>query len=225
MIGFNKIARISSWAVLFICLLNLQSALAIDIPGTRSASFGLPEANVVFRPSAGALPYQGFDVFDLDVLINLRMVFDTGASGIILGTEPAQQIGIPVAEFPVGDPNAVDVVFADVGIGGDTLFGVSDTLHMSLGHFTLEPPAEYVPGITTYPREYPDIRLQLGPEGLFDGVVGRLVLAGIVGMPAMLDKISVIQPKLAETFADTIHTYVYDPAVAPSLGPGYQQLI
>ena len=65
------------------CFLSAGRVQALDIPGVLPTSIGLPEANVVLRPTASAGPYTGVDSFDF-TLTNLRMIYDTGASGIIL---------------------------------------------------------------------------------------------------------------------------------------------
>lgn len=192
---------------------------ALDIAGVLPTSIGLPEVNVVFRPLAGAGPYSGMDSFGFP-LTNLRMIYDTGASGVILFEGPAQALPIPVAQL-VG----VDVVFTDVGIGGSTTFNVSDDLHMSLGNFAQDPPDPYTTD-DDYPRQTANLRLQLGPPGSAALFLSDFTQLGIAGMPAMAGRVSVINPKLAEvsffevTPADTIHTYVYDPAVSPESGPG-----
>ena len=200
-------------------LLWAPAVTAVDIPGVLPNSIGLPEVNVVLRPTAGAAPYAGVDSFG-DPLTNLRLIYDTGASGVILFDGPAQALPIPVAQFMGGD-----VVFADVGVGGSTLFGVSDPVHMSLGAFVQDPPAPYTSD-ADYPRQDPGLRLQLGPPGSAALFIADFTPLGIVGVPAMLGRVSLINPKLAEvsleelTVADTIHTHVYDPGLPAETGPG-----
>ena len=80
---------------------------------------------------------SGVDSFAFP-LTNLRMIYDTGASGVILFEGPALALSIPVAQFM-----GTDVVFADVGVGGSTTFGVSDPIHMSTGNFVQDPPDPY----------------------------------------------------------------------------------
>jgi len=206
-------------AIAAICTVSAGRAAAHDIPGVLPNSIGLPEVNVVLRPTAGAAPYSGVDSFDFP-LTNLRMIYDTGASGVILFEGPALALSVPVAQF-MGS----DVVFSDVGVGGSTTFGVSDPLHMSMGNFVQDPPDPYTSD-DDYPRENPGLGLQLGPPGSAALFLADITQLGIVGVPAMADRVSVINPKLAEvsldelTPADTIHTYVYDPAVPPEDGPG-----
>jgi hypothetical protein len=200
-------------------LLAAGRVQALDIDGVLPTSIGLPEANVVLRPVAGAGPYSGLDSFGFP-LTSLRMIYDTGASGVIVFEGPAQALALPVAQF-LGS----DVVFTDVGVGGSTTFDVSDALHMSLGNFTQDPPDPYTAD-EDYPRQYADLRLQLGPPGSAALFLADFTQLGIAGMPAMTGRVSVINPKLAEvslselTPANTIHTYVYDPSVPPESGPG-----
>jgi hypothetical protein len=202
-----------------ICVLGVGRAQALDISGVLPTSIGLPEVNAVLRPIAGGGPYSGVDSFGF-ALTNLRMIYDTGASGVILFKGPAQALAIPVAQF-LGD----DVVFTDVGVGGSTTFTVSDPVRMSLGDFVQDPPAPYTVD-SAYPRQNADLRLQLGPPGSAALFISDFTQLGIAGMPAMSGRVSVINPKLAEvsffelTPPDTIHTYMYDPAIAPESGPG-----
>jgi hypothetical protein len=206
-------------AIAAICTLAAGRTAAHDIPGVLPTSIGLPEVNVVLRPTAGAPPYSGVDPFAFP-LTNLRMIYDTGASGVVLFEGPALALSIPVAQF-MGS----DVVFADVGVGGSTTFGVSEPIHMSTGNFAQDPPDPYTSD-GDYPRQHPGPRLQLGPPGSAALFIADFTPLGIVGVPAMADSVSVINPKLAEvsleelTPANTIHTYVYDPAVPPESGPG-----
>jgi len=192
---------------------------ALDIPGVLPNSIGLPEVNVVLRPTAGAPPYTGLD-FIGDPVTNLRMIFDTGASGVILFEGAAQALSIPAAQFM-----ATGVVFEDVGVGGSTTFGVSDPIHMSMGSFDQEPPNPYTSD-ADYPRQSPGLALQLGPPGSAALFLADFNQLGIVGVPAMLGRVSLIGPKFAEvsfdelTLQSTIHTHVYDPGTPPEAGPG-----
>ena len=202
-----------------ICTLAAGRTTAHDISGVLPTSIGLPEVNVVLRPTAGAPPYSGVD-FSGFPLTNLRMIYDTGASGVILFEGPSLALSIPVAQFM-----GTDVVFADVGVGGSTTFGVSDPIHMSTGNFVQDPSDPYTSD-DDYPRQDSGLRLQLGPPGSAALFIADFTPLGIVGVPAMADRVSVINPKLAEvsleelTLANTIHTYVYDPAVPAESGPG-----
>ena len=96
---------------------------------------------------------------------------------------------------------------------------------MSLGNFTQDPPDPYTTDVA-YPRQDAGLRLQLGPPGSAALFLADFTQLGIVGVPAMAGRVSMINPKLAEvsffelTPADTIHTYVYDPAVPAESGPG-----
>ena len=211
--------RFACCAIAVVGILAAGRAQALDIAGVLPNSIGLPEVNIVLRSSAGAAPYSGFDSFAFP-LTSLRMIYDTGASGVIVFEGPAQALSLPVAQF-----SGTDIVFSDVGVGGSTTFEVSDGLHMSLGSYTQDPPNPYTDD-GDYPRQNPGLRLQLGPPGSAALFISDFTQLGIVGMPAMAGRVSVINPKLAEvsffelTPADTIHTHVYDPGVPPETGPG-----
>lgn len=206
-------------AIAVIAALAPRQTAAYDIPGVLPTSIGLPEVNVVLRPTAGTPPYAGVDSFGFE-LTNLRMIYDTGASGVALFEGPAQALPIPVAQLM-----GTDVVFADVGVGGSTTFGVSDPIHVSTGSFVQEPPDPYTSD-DDYPRQDPGLRLQLGPPGSAALFLADFTQLGIVGVPVMAGRVSMINPKLAEvsfdqlTPANTIHTHLYDPAVPAESGPG-----
>jgi hypothetical protein len=218
-VGCTARALFTSCAIALIWMLASDRAQALDVDGVLPTSIGLPEANVVLRPSAVAVPYSGLDSFGFP-LTSLRLIYDTGASGVIVFEGPAQALALPIAQF-LGN----DVVFTDVGVGGSTTFDVSDALHMSLGNFAQDPPNPYTAD-DDYPRQSADLRLQLGPPGSAALFIADFTQLGVAGMPAMAGRVSVINPKLAEvsiselTPANTIHTYVYDPAVPPESGPG-----
>jgi len=175
--------------------------------------------NLLVRPAAVSAPYSGVDSFAFP-LTSLRMVYDTGASGVIVYEGPALALGLPVDQFA-----GMDVVFEDVGVGGSTTFDVSEPLHLSAGNFTQDPPDPYTSD-DDYPRQGPGVRLQLGPPGSAALFIADFTLLGIAGMPIFDGRISVIAPKRAEVSffelppADTIHTYVYDPPTPPEAGPG-----
>jgi hypothetical protein len=217
--GRNVRALFASCATAVMWMIAAERAQALDIDGVLPTSIGLPEANVVLRPVAAAGPYSGLDSFGFP-LTNLRMIYDTGASGVIVFEGPAQALGLPGAQFLGGD-----VVFTDVGVGGSTTFKVFDAIHMSLGNCVQDPPNPYTVD-DDYPRQSADLRLQIGPPGSAALFVADFTQLGIAAMPAMAGRVSVINPKLAEvsfsevTPADTIHTYGYDFAVPPESGPG-----
>ena len=200
-------------------LLGGAPAGALDIEGVLPTSIGLPEVNAVLRPSAGAPPYTGVDFIGSPVA-NLRLIYDTGASGVILFEGPADALAIPAAQ-----EMGADVVFHDVGVGGSTTFGVSEPLHLSLGAFTQEPSNPYASD-DDYPRQNPDLRLQLGPPGSTALFLAEFTPLGIVGVPSMSGRVSLIGPKFAEVSFDeltpesTIHTHVYEPGAPTGSGPG-----
>jgi len=82
---------------------------AVEIAGVLPNSIGLPEVNIVLRPTAGAAPYSGLDSFGFP-LASLGMIYDTGASGVIVFEGPAQALSLPLAQSL-----GTDIVFADVG--------------------------------------------------------------------------------------------------------------
>jgi hypothetical protein len=96
---------------------------------------------------------------------------------------------------------------------------------MSTGSFVQEPPDPYASD-DDYPRQDPGLRLQLGPPGSAALFLADFTQLGIVGVPVMAGRVSMINPKLAEvsfdqlTPANTIHTHLYDPAVPAESGPG-----
>lgn len=203
------------WAV------SIGSLPAYDVIGIQPNAFGLPEINLVLRSIADAAPYTGLDDAE-DPFTNIRMILDSGASGVVLFENQTLKLGIPLASS-----GGVDVAFTDVGVGGSTTFAVSLPTHISLGHFASAVPDNYDPMLeaSTYPRQYPGINLQLGPPGSGLGpsglgFLGPFDYSGIAGMTVLQEKIIVMEPRFAEILGDTIRSYVYEPGVAPLSGPG-----
>lgn len=216
MTGIHSVHRRCWRRILFISLFFAHHTFAYDVEGIRPNAIGLPEVNVLLRPELGLPPYSGLDDID-DPFTNLRFVFDTGASGVVLFANQSSKLSIPT-EQSMGST----VIFSDVGVGGSTDFNVSSLTHMSVGGFDQDPPNVYdaTTETTAYPGQYPDMRLQLGPAGSGSGFLGPFGISGIAGVPLMENKISIIQPKFAEQTLGTIHTYIYEPGTAAVNGPG-----
>jgi hypothetical protein len=198
-------------------LLFLSSlpALATDIQGVQPAALDQPRINLLIRRGPNQPPLTGkadqnllLQMLDPDTkpkqTFNVQAFLDTGASGVVLNANTAQSLKIVNATA-----NSAPIVFHDVGVAGGDNFHVSEPLYFSL--------AAFHPGTNTddpardYTQQAGPLRAQVGPlggGGLMELVVGGLDVAG---MPVMLGKVAVIDPKPVNGFDDTMRAYLYKP--------------
>jgi len=189
-----------------------------------SLGFSQAEVQALFP----ALPGPG------EQLINVTFYYDTGASGNLLSDQAGTALGTaldPVQFNPgTGDER---VVLNDIGVGGVEPFHVTPEVYVTLANATpstdLNNPAAYdIPvGPIRFQREIPPADLDLFDDPLLD----QLAQSGginVLGMPAMLDKVVVMDVRPANAFVAaggssgdildtgfidaTMRTYVYDPA-------------
>ncbi|MCY2952081.1 MAG: pepsin/retropepsin-like aspartic protease family protein [Planctomycetota bacterium] len=199
----------------------LASLHAFDIEGVQPAALDQPRINVMLRRNPAQQPLAGKPAPDIMDLLepktkpkkayNIQAFLDTGASGIVISSATADSLGIVRITAVNPDNNqSQQVVFHDVGVAGSDQFHVSEPLYFALAPFhpgtdTQDPARDY--------RLIPDpLRLQIGPVSNTAGIM-QLLLGNldVVGMPALIGKVVVIDPKPVNQFDDTMRTYVYDP--------------
>lgn len=177
---------------------------ATDIVGVQSASIDQPRINAYVSLTDGGDPLVG-DFGGGVTTFNIQAFYDTGASGILLSEGTADSLGIQ-RQMVGGSP----AVYSDVGVVGTDNFNISQPVYVSLAPFTdtadIDNPNTFA---QTYTQRIGPVRTQIGPAGtIVDPVLGDL---DVIGVPAMAGKVVVIDPKPANTFADTLRTYVYAP--------------
>jgi hypothetical protein len=206
--------------VLLICVF----CRADDIDGVQPASLDQPRVNVILRRKPAGQPLNA-KTADGEVGSNIEAFLDTGASGVVLSENTAQQLGIK-REMGAGKP--YEARFADVGVGGGSQFAISEPIFISI--------APMAPNVNVdvdrqadmdaiYKTNAGPICAQVGP--LNSGADALLAMAmgdmDIIGMPAIRGKIIVMDPRDVNAMTDKIRTYVYDakaatqPSVIPKL--------
>ena len=141
----------------------------LELEGVYEAALDLPRIMFLLKrkPNGDALKYQGR--FER----NWGFV-DTGASGVLLSRETAEQLGVVIEQ---------GAKFVDIGIGGEEYFDVSEPLYIGLADFEEMGSNE--------PDEYKlagPMRFQVKQvtAGLMIGAVD------VVGMPALEGRILVL---------------------------------
>lgn len=195
--------------MLGLCLWPLGSAAGEDIEGVQPAALDQPRINLIARrqPGGPVLMAGGQTAFNVEAFL------DTGASGIMLSSHTAEQLGIrrETATAAGGKPGAV--VFEDVGVGGGDQFAVSEPLQFSLAPYAPSANVEDADAIpTTYTQAVGPFRAEIGPLGDKGDLLTQLAMADldVVGMPAIRGKIVVMNVKPVNSFSDTIRTTLYD---------------
>ena len=175
-------------------------AQAVDIQGVQPIAFDQPQINVMLQPAAGGNPYMADLGLGVDVF-NITAFLDTGSSGIVIDPRTATPLGIPLAP---------GVVFEDVAIGGGTKFNVSQPVNVGFASSVNLDVGILSKVNTAYDQRANSIRLQVGPTNVTPNPFGEAL--DIVGMPAMMGKTVVMDPKPVNNpvLPDYMRTYIYD---------------
>jgi hypothetical protein len=228
-----------------------SDASAVDIFDVLPAALDQPQVNVQLRRPASPGEIVNFDPEDEYQYI-FGAFLDTGASSHLLsnvtagfeGTSDPDLLGMQIQrEKTAGGQN---VVFNDVGGGGEVQFNVSEQLIYQLAGRTLATsfadPADpdFRPVQSDFAPNSPPQRWQVGPsnqplpDSALDLLLDPLAAVNVVGMPAMQNKVVVMDNRgvndLAVAFAsgdledlfdhiNVLNTFVYDKATAPAFDP------
>ncbi len=188
-----------------VIVLTTGSTGGLEIQGVQNASLDQPRINVALTlpGSNDPLTATGEDIFGTPFeTFNIQAFYDTGASGVLISSDTADALGVPI------DPG---VVFSDVGVGGTEDFAVSTALDVHLAPFDLfgeidiDNPASFA---SVYNHSFTNIRAQVGP---IDAPTNPL-LSGldVFGMPVFAGKTVVMDNRSVNQVAGTIRTDVYD---------------
>jgi hypothetical protein len=189
---------------------------AIDIFDVEDAALDQPQINIALEAPGASKPYIGTDIGGIKTF-NISAFLDTGSSGMLISKATADALGLPTAP---------GVTFSDVGVGGSDKFNVSEPVVARIAPTT----AVDVDNLNTYKTVYNQVtgpvRTQVGPvPPPIDDLLGGLDIAG---MPAMIGKVVVMDPKPVNDLSDQMHTYIYNPgtrfhAGTPNTDPGIPQ--
>jgi autotransporter-associated beta strand protein len=185
------------WMTLAYCP---SPAWSVDIGAVMPAALDQPRINILFKTTPNGAPIT--DSFGLGWFMD-DPYLDTGASGIMLSqlTSMIFNLDTKLARYP--DGTGPLVVYQDVGVGGTQDFNVSTPLYIGIAKYHPD-----VDGTSALPfnQTTGSVRLQMTPEDNPD--IGPL---DVVGMPAMIGKVVVMDPKPADNLFDTMQTYIYNP--------------
>jgi hypothetical protein len=193
--------------VALICL-AANSARAVDIDGVQPDALSQPQINAAFSLSPGASPLMQPDPINGGTTYNATTYLDTGTSGVLLSQETAGVLrdssnkGITPSTF-----NGSTVVYTDVGIGGGTAFNVSQPIYASLAPFVS---AYDNPPLANYMQSYGPWRIEIATTPA-DDLIGPV---DIIGMPAMIGKVTVMDTGVVNSGQDDVHTFIYKPGTA-----------
>jgi hypothetical protein len=176
------------------------------IEGVQAVSLDQPRIYMNVRRDADdddAVLETGTDADTGESVSAIEAFLDTGASGIMLSTETASALGVQSETSADGQP----VVFHDVGIGGSEAFSVAEPLRFATVPYASNRSGEsrgaYLPPVGP-------IRAQIKAQG--GGLLELLAPGGldVAGMPIMLGKVVVIDPKPLADF-DLLRTSIFEP--------------
>jgi len=202
---------------MLVCLAAPSSAFAVDIDGIQPFAFDQPQVNGVLLPAGSGVPYTGKDILD-NPTFNIQAFLDTGSSGIIIDSQMKPLFNIPVQ---------AGVTFSDVAIGGNTDFSVTPNVDLRIAPSTAVDVDHLATMTTVYNQLTPSIRVQVGPTNISPDPGSDPL--NIIGMPAMLGKTVVLDPKPLNTADilnfDFMHTFIYNQntpfhPLTPNTDPG-----
>ncbi len=174
------------------------------------------------RPTAGDL-YKYENVIFGGTSINVQPFLDTGASTLIISDATADLLRTNISQPSTALPRTPGVQFSDVGVGGSTVFDVTPPLGVRIAPSSSEQvdnPATYT---TVYNQAYAPMRIAIGPTNVVPDPLSDPL--DVFGMPVMMGKTVVMDPKPLNDLTDLMHTYLYEPGTpfnpaAASTNPG-----
>jgi hypothetical protein len=177
-----------------------QSPMVID--GVQPAAFDQPQIHAAIYRSGDTQPISASDGSG-GTSFDVQAFLDTGTSGFVLSHETAQGLGI-ASEQVNGQP----ATYSDFGVVGSEDFDISEPIHFALAPFQPNADVDNVNDWTTvYNQTVGPVRTEINRQPA-DDVIGPL---DIIGMPAMQNKVVVMDPTPVDQLADNMHTFIYDP--------------
>jgi hypothetical protein len=213
-----------------------QPAAATDIEGVLPGALDQPRVNALVRrtPTGNPLTAEGV-TFNPDKPweFTFNAFLDTGASGHLLSNETAGFQDTDLSDGDDSEPglgivrdtfNGQPIVFEDVGGGGTVQFNVSEQLHLQLASHN-QNTALSIPDDPDFRPQFSDFGPVSGPVRAQIGPVVRppfgdpLQNLDVIGMPAMLGKVVVMDGRGLNQFAttqdlndfDVLDTFIYNP--------------
>lgn len=194
-----------SRVLLALCFLSAflsraPAALAIDIEGAQAVSIDQPRVYVALRWTPTGSPLTGY--YESYPTFNIQAFLDTGASGILLSKSTSDFLGVTKATS-----GGSLITYEDVGVGGSSLFHVSDSLYVAIAPSNALDLDNSATQLSVYNQVTGPIRTQVS---LTTSTVPGLQGLDIVGMPTMAGKVVVMDPRPPENI-ELMNTFIYDP--------------
>lgn len=172
------------------------------IEGVQPAALDQPQIHALLERPGDTQPISADDGFG-GTTFDIQAFLDTGTSGFILSQETAQGLGINSQVV-----NGQNATYSDYGVAGSEDFDISEPLNISLAPFSptadVDNPADFQ---TVYNQSVGPVRTEINRLPA-DDLVGPI---DIIGMPAMQNKVVVMDPKPVDTGLANMNTYIYNP--------------
>ncbi len=198
MIIFLRMRNVQIVVVALAVALLVRTAWAVDIDGVREGSLDQPRMNFVIEPGAGGDPYSYEGLFG-GTSINIFGFLDTGASGVVISDASATTLQMP---------RQAGVQFFDVGVGGSSLYDVSESVRIRAAAST----STAIDNLSTYQTVYNQVtgptNIQIGPTNTSPDPLSDPL--DVFGMPVMMGKTVVMDPRPVNDLSDLMHTFIYD---------------
>lgn len=201
------------------------TALATDIIGVLPGALDQPQLNAIIRPTSSSDPYIYDDVFS-GKGFNITAYLDTGASGVLLDGDSADNLQTPTTTgLPRQSVNGNPVYFQDVGAVGSDVFTVSQPFHLSVAPYHPNIDQKVLDGQTQYNADssfqnvdlsyynhsVPSIKATISANSDPNNP-SALSGVNIVGTPVMAGKVVVMDARPLNILQfDTMRTYLYNP--------------
>lgn len=188
----------------------------------QPAAIDQPQINVIMRNQVSGAPGAPLigattdpnDPFSTVQTLTLQAYLDTGSSGTLFSEPTATTWGIPTATF-----NGQPVMYNDVGVVGTAQFSVSQPIYTQLAPYNptvnslVEINANYAQVAPKYSAVSGPITVQVGPNSSTGSAPDDLGLGdlNVVGMPNLVGKTMVIDPRSSNQVMHTLATTPGDP--------------
>jgi hypothetical protein len=223
--GRTGIAFLSAGVALLTAVVQPDRLCAVElVNGAQPAAIDQPQINVIMRnqvSGAPGVPLVGQTIdpntFENVPTLTLQAYLDTGASGTLISVPSAQTWGVPTATF-----NGQPVTYNDVGVVGTAQFNVSQPIYTQLAPYNptvnalVEVNTDYSQIAPKYSAVSGPITIQVGPSNLGGSATDDLLFddLNVVGMPNLVGKTMVIDPRSSNVVMHTLATSPDDPLTA-----------
>jgi hypothetical protein len=180
------------------CIFVTFPVAAVEISGVQPFALDQPRVYAMLqRPGQSGPLMDSFGAFTFDAFL------DTGASGFILSRDYASFLGVQNQQIA-----GQNVEFATVGASGSAGFNISEILNVGISPYHPDVPLDDLSTIaTTYTHGVDAVRIQV--EQNFTPINTSPI--NVIGMPAMVNKVVVMDPTPVDSFLNTMNTFIYDP--------------